>query len=321
MKGWREGLPSEQRVISRFTAKSSPRSTPSKPRPIRASSACTALVRFAMAEPYDLSDSSGDAPPPKREPGTVQLTAAKDDSDQGPLEVVGSLAEISPPGDFCPRCGKAMGASSVVCTNCGFDLRTSETAKGITPGVAKKADADVKPDDGRPVLCVVNPDGKSFPPVKWLMIFACVCALAGAVLAAVFTRTELPWWVRTAQAFLVLLSFGIHTATGVGALYLAAIWLESKVGSLEVAAGRMAAAVGVFLAVLSIPVAAGGFSGVLAFLLAAAAYLLVICVLFRRRIETGLKVSLMHFGVAGVVQGGLLLYQVVAVASEAVAVK
>jgi len=214
-----------------------------------------------------------------------------------------------------------MGASSVVCTNCGFDLRTSETAKGLTPGVAKKVDAEAKPDDGRPVLCMVNPDGRSFPPVKWLMIFASVCALAGAALAAVFTQTEVAWWVRPAKAFLVLLSFGIHTTTGVGALYLAALWLESKVGNLEVAVGRMAAAVGVFLAVLHVPISAGGFSGVLAFLLAASAYLLVICVLFRRRIETGLKVALMHFGVAVLVQGGLLLYQVAAVASEATGMK
>jgi len=88
-----------------------------------------------------------------------------------------------------------------------------------------------------------------------------------------------------------------------------------------VAIGRMAAATGVFFGILSVPISAGGFSGVLAFLLAASAYLLVICVLFRRRIEIGLKVALMHFGVAVLVQGGLLLYQVVAVASEATGMK
>ena len=274
-----------------------------------------------MAEKYDRPDNTGDALLPKSNSNTIQSIIADADSGEGPLEVVGSLAEDLSPGDLCPRCNAAMGASSVVCTTCGFDLRTSETANGYTPGVAKKADIDVKLDDGRPVLCAMNPDGNSFPPVKWLVIFASVCALAGGVMAAVFTQTEVAWWMRPAKAFLVVLSFGIHTATGVGAVYLAAIWLESKVGSLELAAGRMAVAVGVFLAVLSIPIAAGGFSGVLAFLLAAAAYLLVVCVLFRKRIETGLKVALMHFGVASLVQGGLLLYQVVAVASEATAAK
>lgn len=229
-----------------------------------------------------------------------------------PAPLVDPAAEVAS-GDFCARCGKAMGASSVVCTHCGLDLRTGQTAVGGIPGVAKKVATEQV--NARPALCDRGPDdseGATRSAVRVMLWAAAALALSGALMAAIFLKGDVAWWVRPAKGLLILLSLVIHTLTGLGGLYLAAQWIDHRVGDLELAVGRMAACVGVFLAVLFIPLGAGGFSGVLSFLLASVAYLATASVLFGKKLAIGGRVALMHFGVAAAVQLGLTLYGLVA---------
>jgi hypothetical protein len=247
---------------------------------------------------------------------TYEVIEQPEDKRGGKPAPLVDAAAVAGAGDFCARCGKAMGASSVVCTHCGLDLRTGQTAAGGIPGVARKAEAERT--DTRPALCDRGPEeseGATRSAVRVMLWAAAIMALSGALMAAIFLKGDVAWWVRPAKGLLILLSLGIHTLTGLGGLYLAALWIDHRVGDLELAVGRMAACVGVFLAVLFIPLGAGGFSGVLSFLLASAAYVATACVLFGKKPAIGGRVALMHFGVAAVVQLGLTLYGLVAAAS------
>lgn len=134
------------------------------------------------------------------------------------------------------------------------------------------------------------------------------CLLAGMVLAALdFTggsvgmRSNWFW-----HALLVVYNGLLQTGTGVAAIFVTAQILERKFGSIELATGRMLAAMGVFLLLLHVPINVA-WSGMLAWLLAAAGYVVVLLVTFRfARVTLAIVVGA-HFVLWMIVQLGMVL--------------
>jgi hypothetical protein len=100
--------------------------------------------------------------------------------------------------------------------------------------------------------------------------------LISAVVAAAMTNTN-----RFASAFLTLYSGILHTGTGLIAVYFAARIDSRKVGDLELAAGRIATAVGAFLLLFNLNINLAGTTKWEELILATLAYAGIIAGLFR----------------------------------------
>lgn len=264
-----------------------------------------------MADSYELVDGPSDRTAPGQSPR--------------PSLVAGATDDLS--ADFCPRCGKAMSPAAIICVSCGFDMRTGKDATSDKISGLQSSRPDDQ-HDARPPLFVPQGDGPQTINPKVLMLTAGLFALVAAVLAATFlpalpNAASYSWWARPARVLLVIMALLVHTAAGVLAVYLAALWLDFRVGAMEQATGRIAVAVAVFLAVIHIPLgfatAASGanasagswWAGPLAFVLACAAYLGSMLIMLRRRPELVLRIGLAHLAVSAILQMGLYIYSAV----------
>lgn len=138
-----------------------------------------------------------------------------------------------------------------------------------------------------------------------------VALLAGLVLAAldvsggsVAMRDKWFW-----HSLLVVYNGLLHTGTGVAAIFVTAQILERKFGSVELATGRMLAAMGAFLLVFHLPITLLPVGKLEEWALAALAYVLVLAVTFRfGRVALAIVVGA-HFGLWLIVQLGMTLSQ------------
>lgn len=116
-------------------------------------------------------------------------------------------------------------------------------------------------------------------------------AIAGGVLllgAMIASGVNAPYGVGATQValrvLLTLYNTLVSAGTGVVALFIAARLLEQRFGSIELAAGRMFAAVGAFMLITNLEVRITGVRGIdqtVLLILAAAAYLLIVAWSFK----------------------------------------
>jgi hypothetical protein len=183
------------------------------------------------------------------------------------------------------------------------DPEVERIVKGIPIGEpARPADAPTAEPAGPPLS--VSP--------SWRVPAAigAVLTIAAAVLAVVYAPS-VPW----AYVLLTLYRAAIHTATGVGAMIIAALLLGRTLGSFEGAAARMFMAVSAFLAVFSFAlslksgeqtfVRGAAYAGML--LVAAGAYFGALVLWFRLTARDCAVIAACHFGLALFVSLGNML--------------
>jgi hypothetical protein len=157
-------------------------------------------------------------------------------------------------------------------------------------------DGDAEGGEGSEIPGPATPLSRhGFPGVRVLTIIGVVVMLAGAVInagASYGLPGESSFWMIVGRALLILFLAVIHTGTGIGALVIAAFFLQRKaaaspktqggVSGWELGAARMFVAVSVFLLVSSVALPALGWFGVVLMTLAGAgAYWGAIWALFR----------------------------------------
>ena len=154
--------------------------------------------------------------------------------------------------DVCPNCGSAMrGGDTIVCLECGYDLKTMTVVKTVSGGTAS-ADADQE-DEADPLAVAVGP--------SWLA--HALATGAGAVLVAgclvgapgLFRLAEaaaegdaaqgIGWPLRFVGLGRLVVIIALWTACGVGGLRSAAWILERPLGDLRRAAASMLAVVSI----------------------------------------------------------------------------
>jgi hypothetical protein len=135
---------------------------------------------------------------------------------------------------------------------------------------------------------------------KTIALIGAGLAIAAVIAAALDSTTG-----HFSAAVLTVYFIFIHTITGVGAVAGAAHLNDQPIGPIELAAGRMLAAVSMFMFLLNVHVTSYHF---ISAIFAAVLYWLTLTVLFR--ISTGklLTVAIMHAGFALIIWLGMVIY-------------
>jgi hypothetical protein len=191
------------------------------------------------------------------------------------------------------------------------DLESDPEVEQIVKGVP------VKPKHAAPTLAdplTAEPTGDPLSAsASWRVPVG--IGAAATITAAIFAgiNADAVIWAHVLN---VVYSAGLHTATGVGALFAAALLLGRPVGSYEGAAARMFMAVSIFLVALSldIPLTQGKLEEIL---LGAAAYFGALVVAFRLPPRDAAVIGGAHFGIALVVYFGSMLAAVISGAGAA----
>lgn len=178
------------------------------------------------------------------------------------------------------------------------DPEVDRALKGDAPD-ARAATKDEDPAD-KSVLAFVRPGAVVSVPPKVTGAIGAALVLAGAIAAAV--RAE-----QWAGALLATLYWGLlHTATGIGALGVAAHFNNQRFGRLDLAAARMSICVGALLLAININVPIPRrFDEAL---LGAGAYFACALLLFRNGLQKTLHLAAAHFTLWAVFYAGLLLH-------------
>lgn len=208
-------------------------------------------------------------------------------------------------------------------TPAGGTPKPAITAPGLTEGFDEDADFEHDPEVDRAMG-----KGTAFAPrdadltaiddpfIKPGMGEAQIIALigAGVLLSAFITAWIVAPSRGWAHALLTAYSTLLHTGTGVGALMVAALLAEKKLGKWELGAARMLLAVALFQLVFHIPFPAKVW---LAPLAAVAAYSGATLGLFRLPFQQWFIVAVSHFGIWIVIEGLVWLNTMVYAAPKA----
>lgn len=126
----------------------------------------------------------------------------------------------------------------------------------------------------------------AFPGMRVLVVLGCTLMLLAVLMSASAANSQLQHVGYTlGSAFLTLFNGILHTGTGVVAVIASAFFMKRKVGSVELAAGRMFVAFGVLLLVTAPVFPLGWVGWGLKWALALGAYWLVVRALFRKSVD------------------------------------
>jgi hypothetical protein len=216
----------------------------------------------------------------------------------------------------CPNCGVEVQPGDLVCLKCGYDFKanTVRTVRTEGPGGAGEgADAEEAfvPEPG-------EKGGRGGARV-WVVIGA-VLTVGAMVVAGLAMPGGAAWYVVLGGVVLVLYNVAVHTATGFGAVAIAARVCEQRLGSFEQAAARIFTAYAVFELVRHVQIPAlGRFGPTVVHVLAGGAYFLAVWGLFRKSRAVTLLIVLTHFVLWIVFELGMVLSGAVHAARAAAA--
>lgn len=239
----------------------------------------------------------------------------------GPGEPFGPRPIFEIEEDRCPKCGIVMPSAAVVCMKCGYDQRAN-IVREVTTGVVETAEprptgrAAAPETSGRAGSTdqFVQP-GRLTP--KALAITGGVLTAAAVVCAGVFAhpsqRSFLP---IVGLGLFTLYSVAVNTATGVGAVAIAARLKSQPLGRLDLTLARMFASFSLFQAIVNVRPSLGYsiLTGGVPFLVGAGAYFGAIMLLFRKDRQTATLIAAAHFVLWILLQLGPVLAGWVAVA-------
>lgn len=221
---------------------------------------------------------------------TAEVPLARSAAPSGPGDVGKPIFEIAE--DRCPRCNSVMGPSDVVCTKCGYDLRANvvrevETGEVHEPDPPPGTSSDDRDD-------FVEPGGLK---PKTLGIIGGVLTVLAMVASGVFAPSGATTGAIVGLIVLCVYNVAVHTATGTGAVAVAAILAKERFGRLDYAVARMFAAFALFqlLTRVHLPLGYIIFSVGLPWLLALAAYWGSIMLLFKKDRGAATVVAIAHF--------------------------
>jgi hypothetical protein len=188
--------------------------------------------------------------------------------------------------------------------------------KGLTEDFPEDADFThdpevekaLKGDKAGPSKATVDEVAEPVPPfTKPGMGDAKTIALVGAglAIAAIIAATLDSTTGHFSAAVLTIYFIFIHTITGVGAVAAAAHLNDQPIGAIELAAGRMLAAVSMFMLLMNIHVTSYHF---ISPIFAAVFYWLTLTVLFRIGSGKLLTVAILHAGFATFIWLGMVIY-------------
>ena len=209
-----------------------------------------------------------------------------------------------PPGDLaplafretdpCPGCGQEIKVDALVCIHCGYDFRKGarvQTATGVeAPADPKTSRRDE--DDDRDDL--ITP-GRGSPKV--IGIAACVLLVAACVAAGLTAGPTATTNNVVARVAATAIDGVLHSLTGLMALSVAAFYFGMRLGRLELAIARVAAAWCLFMLVHRLPIPAGAFSVGAAWLAGLAAYFLLLWALMARHPRVVGVIAGTHLGI------------------------
>lgn len=202
--------------------------------------------------------------------------------------------------EHCPKCGAVLGPLDVVCVRCGYDMRANEQRR-VEQGV-EEVGGEEEPEP------FVTPGRGS---AKLWGIVGAVVTVAAMVAAGWGTPPGKGAGVVIAAITLVLYRVLVHTGTGLVAVGIAARINEQKFGgeeALPLAASRIFVAMAAFeLIVAALPPALGAFGRFAALPVGAAAYWLIVWLLFNKTRTVALVIMLAQVILWVVVQLGMTL--------------
>jgi hypothetical protein len=196
----------------------------------------------------------------------------------------------------CPHCKASMAEHQLVCFKCGFDqvrgvIVTPETGEAEAPPSTEAAAEYV-------------PDGRV--PVKVLVAIGVALTIGALVMRGVYAPPKATTSVVVALIALVLYQIVVHTATGVGAVAIAAKLSHQRFTRIELASVRMLIAFAAFQLVrfFQIPGAPNWVSGVLTLIVAAGVYFTLVMVQFRKLPNQASLIGVIHAGLWIVLEVG-----------------
>ncbi len=266
---------------------------------------------------------ASDQPPPTPPPGETIPVARP--SDSGRTAASGGSDEFGPrpifeiEEDRCPKCGIVMPSAAVVCVKCGYDQRANvvrEVSTGVVEVPASAPAAGAAPASpatgGKPDF--VQP-GRLSPRTL---------AIAGGVLTAAAVVCSCIFAPASHRAFMPMVGLGlwtlyliaVNTATGVGAVAIAAKFNSQPLGRLDLTLARMFAAFSLYQAIANVRPSLGYslFTNGVPFVAGAAAYFVGVMLLFKKDRQTATLIAAAHFLLWLLLQLGPVLAGWIAVA-------
>ena len=190
-------------------------------------------------------------------------------------------------GGTCPNCGATWDSmDTVVCMECGLNLRTNEKVE-MAAGDEKPVDIA---DEKEPEPTELCPKGRI--PVPWLAGLAVATLIIAALMSGAPYEDESGWLGRITSTFI----FGVaSTLVGTVAIFFTARLAELKVGNLGAGVARIGIAVA--LAALSRALPWTFFASTFVYIvLATAVYFGAMRVLFHKSPEVPRKIlPVMHY--------------------------
>jgi hypothetical protein len=192
--------------------------------------------------------------------------------------------------DRCPKCGSELPTTAVVCVKCGYDQRANVVREVETGTVEVAPPApETKSSENDFVQA-----GKLTP--KTLAIVGGVLTAGAMVSTGVFGPNH-TFWLVVGNVLLTLYLIVVNTATGVGAVAVAARMNSQPLGRLDYAAASMFAAFAMFQAAINTRPSLGYqvLTGGVPFVVGAGLYFGAVMLLFKKDRRTAMMIAAAHF--------------------------
>lgn len=236
---------------------------------------------------------------------------------QTPTHQARSSAPLDVEDLRCPNCAAFLKSGAVLCLKCGYDLQAN-LIRQPSVGVDVITDLD-ELDQGSPPReskrSAQQPERDEFIPASrlgfsTLLIFGAVLG-ASALIAAGLRAGWIGGSFAYVIAYLLLTAYQliVFTATGIGAILIAALGARQRFVRFEIVAARMLIAVASFLLLIHLKIP-GVYDWLSKGLLVAAAtgiYVLLLMGFFKKRREQAAWILLIHAGLCVALTLGMTL--------------